>query len=236
MSDFLIGSPEILSNRLGYTFKDIEILERALTHTSWCNESAEDDRDNERLEFLGDAVLELSVSDMLFHQLPDVDEGPLTQRRALLVNTGRLAEIARGIELGEFLRLGVGEEKSGGRNRASNLANALEAVVGAVYLDGGFLEAKRVVAGLLKEALEQLASTPLKDARSRLQEWAQSNTRSVPRYTVEDINAPNEEPHFQARVRAGQIHGQGVGRTKKEAIHNAAAVALAIIEGSGDKS
>jgi len=117
MSDFLIGSPEILSNRLGYTFKDIEILERALTHTSWCNESAEDDRDNERLEFLGDAVLELSVSDMLFHQLPDVDEGPLTQRRALLVNTGRLAEIARGIELGEFLRLGVGEGTSRIRER-----------------------------------------------------------------------------------------------------------------------
>ena len=103
-------------------------------------------------------MLELTVSDMLFHQLPDVDEGPLTQRRALLVNTGRLAEIAQGIELGGFLRLGVGEEKSGGRNRASNLANALEAVVGAIYLDGGFLEAKRVVASLLKEALEQLAS------------------------------------------------------------------------------
>ena len=221
---------EQLSSRLGYTFHRLEVLERALTHTSWRNESLEDDTDNERLEFLGDAVLELTVSDMLFQHLPDADEGQLTQRRALLVNTGRLAKVAQAMELGSFLRLGVGEEKSGGRARESNLANALEAVVGAVYIDGGFEEAKRVVVKLMEAPLEELATSPLKDARSRLQEWAQASTRSVPRYSVTEEHAPNEEPHFRAEVRAGSLRGQGDGRTKKEAIHNAAAKALASID------
>jgi len=200
-----------------------------LTHTSWRNESIDDDADNERLEFLGDAVLELTVSDMLFHRLPDVDEGPLTQWRALLVNAGRLAEVARSVDLGAFLLLGVGEEKSGGRDRASNLANALEAVVGAIHVDGGFEEAKRAVESLMEAPLAKLASSPLKDARSRLQEWAQANTGAVPRYTVKEEDHPNQEPYFRATVRVGKVEAQGSGRTKKEAIHDAAAQALETI-------
>jgi ribonuclease III len=220
---------EALNERLGYAFKDNELLRRALTHTSWRNESVEE-IDNERLEFLGDAVLELVVSDMLFHRLPDVDEGPLTQWRALLVNTNKLAEVAENLGLGPCLLLGVGEEKSGGRTRASNLANAMEAVVGAIYIDGGFDEAKRVVQELLDAPLSQLSSSSLKDPRSRLQEWSQAATGAIPRYKVSEESHSNLASYFAATVQVGKVHAEGTGKTKKEAIHEAARQALSMID------
>jgi ribonuclease-3 len=220
---------DALSGRLGYTFQDNEILLRALTHTSWRNESIVE-VDNERLEFLGDAVLELVVSDMLFHRLPDVDEGPLTQWRALLVNTNKLAEVAKVLELGACLLLGVGEEKSGGRTRASNLANAMEAVVGAIYMDGGFNEAKRVVQALLDIPLSELSSSSLKDSRSRLQEWSQATKGTIPRYKVTEECPTNLAPYFVATVQVATVSAQGTGKTKKEAIHEAAREALVTID------
>lgn len=212
---------------LKHQFQDVSLLERALTHSSYINEQAEAGLDNERLEFLGDAVLELSVSEWLFSSYPRMPEGQLTQMRARIVNMRTLASLAANLHLGALLRLGVGESRSGGRRRPSILADTVEAILGAVYLDGGFDAARETVHRLFEGRVRDLSSGPSKDAKSRLQEWGQANHRITPRYRVLSVTGPEHETMFEAEVVIGDVlTARGDGRSKKEAQKRAAERAL----------
>lgn len=215
---------------LGHDFERIEHLERALTHASFKNERADVAFDNERLEFLGDAVLELIVSALLFRAYPELPEGKLTQFRARVVNAKTLSSMARNLSIGALLRLGVGEERMGGRSRESLLADAFEAVLGAVYLDAGYEVAQRVVTRLYRGWLSRLEEGAAKDVKSRLQEWAQEHHRVTPQYRVLRVEGPDHASVFEVEVSVGDlIIARGEGPSKKEAQRQAAAQALEAI-------
>ena len=224
------GHPPLaeLEARLGYVFHDQKLGETALTHTSWLNESSAPDRsDNERLEFLGDAVLALVVSDLLMRRLPGSAEGDLTRARAALVSEGGLARTAVALDLGRWIFLGRGEERTGGRARPSILANALEAVMGAVYLDGGFEQAAAVAARLFAVEVLDVEQHARLDYKSRLQERAQSLLQTAPVYQVVAETGPDHDKRFEvALLLVGREWGRAIGRSKKEAEQSAAAVAL----------
>ncbi len=221
-----------LEARIGYRFRDRTLLETALTHTSWLNEAAAPGRtDNERLEFLGDAVLALVTSDLLMAQLPDAAEGELSRARAALVSEGGLARAAAVLDLGRFVRLGRGEEKTGGRGRPSILANALEALLGAVYRDGGLEAARGIAARLFQPELGDVQRYARLDFKSRVQERAQALWQATPVYEVVGVTGPDHDKRFEVVLSiAGRPWGQAIGRSKKEAEQSAAAVALAAIE------
>lgn len=221
-----------LEARLGYRFRDRTLLDTALTHTSWVNEAAAPGRpDNERLEFLGDAVLALVTSDLLMAQLPDAPEGDLSRARAALVSEGGLSRAAALLDLGRFVWLGRGEEKTGGRARPSILANALEALVGAVYLDGGLEAARRIAARLFQPELGDLQRHARLDFKSRLQERAQALWQAPPVYEVVGVSGPDHDKRFEVALTiAGRAWGRATGRSKKEAEQSAAAAALEAIE------
>jgi ribonuclease III len=215
-----------LETDLGHTFADRNLLDRALTHRSVTPEqgTAAGTGDNEQLEFLGDAILGMLVSEELLRSFPAWSEGQLSKSRARIVNETSLAGSARQIELGRYLRLGRGEEKTGGREKPALLADALEAVVAAVYLDGG-LEAARgfvrraVVAG----ALEAEAASPGRsDHKSALQEMLQAEGRGQAEYRVIEESGPDHRKTFRIEVRASGVSATGTGRTKKEAEQDAA--------------
>jgi len=213
---------------LGYPPGEIGRLSVALTHTSFANEAGGDMADNERLEFLGDAVLGLLVGHGLFRAHPAAQEGTLSRLRAGLVNARNLAELAAGLGLGSMLRLGHGEELTGGRGKASILANAYEAVIGAVYLDLGLRATWRVVgahfAGRLSSPRVGAAD---QDFKTRLQELVQSRFRSTPLYRVVAERGPDHEKEFEVVLLvAEQPIARGVGRSKKEAERAAAGKAL----------
>lgn len=216
---------EELLQRIGRPFEDETLLARALAHRSWC---AEHDGavSNERLEFLGDAVLGLVVTDHLFVAYPDLPEGELAKVRASLVNSEALAEVAASLDLGSFILLGKGEAASGGREKPSILADAMEAVIGAVYIDGGWAAAADLIMTLLAERIEEAAAGPGgQDYKTRLQELAARRFDSLPRYEVYD-EGPDHAKRFFAKVfLAGQERGQGEGRSKKQAEQGAARVA-----------
>lgn len=215
---------------LGHEFEDPSLLGRALTHSSFTNEAGSEVANNERLEFLGDAVLELAVSRWLFETYPRLPEGQLTQLRARLVNSRTLAGLARNLNLGALLRLGVGEERSGGRRRRSLLADALEAVLGAVDLDAGFDSAQRVIRRLFEGRVRRLSAGAAKDPKSLLQEWSQAHHRVTPLYHVVSVDGPEHEAEFEAEVVVGDIlTARGLGRSKKEAQKAAAQRALEAI-------
>ena len=217
---------ETLQVALGHDFADPKLLERALTHASYKNEARDTVRDNERLEFLGDAVLELIISDLLFREHPHLPEGRLTQLRSKIVNARTLSGLASNLYLGGLLRLGVGEERTGGRTRRSLLADSFEAVLGAVYLDGGFLVAQRVVARLYRGRLARLDEASPKDAKSLLQEWAQEHHRVTPKYRIVGQEGPDHASVFEAEVVIGQVvTARGTGPSKKEAQQSAAVAA-----------
>jgi len=197
-----------LQQRIGYPFRQLGLLEEALTHRSYGRP------DNERLEFLGDSV--------------KLREGELSKMRSSLVKEESLAEVARGIELGRHLKLGKGEEATGGREKASILAGALEAVVAAVYIDGGFEEAFRVVEGLFRERIRQMEEAWRdRDYKTQLQEYTQARFKEVPRYTVVAERGPEHSKTFEVVVSVGgRICGRGSGRSKKEAEQRAAEEAL----------
>ncbi len=231
-----------LEARLGYAFKDRRHLLNALTHRSWMNERprsgpADDALDNnERLEFLGDAIVGLTASRLLFSRYPDAREGELTRRRADLVCEGSLERAARTLDLGPFLRLSRGEEKSGGRDKPRLLASALEAVVAAVYLDGGVAAAEGVAEGLLNALLITMSDDVpgQSDFKSALQELLQSRGESLPVYEIENAEGPEHERVFFVEVRAqhaenGDVRAQGKGRTKSAAEQNAAENLLSIL-------
>lgn len=213
---------ETLCSRIGYRFSDPALLELSLRHRSWCAEHG-GVPSNERLEFLGDAVLGLVVTDHLFRSAPASSEGVLARRRSELVSAVALAEVARSVGLGDALLLGKGEEATGGRAKTSILADAMEGVLGAVYLDGGIGAATAVVLRLLDRRIAGVvAGDVASDHKSRLQELAAQLYAELPRYEVTE-EGPEHEKQFRAVVRlGGEVLGGGEGRTKKEAEQSAA--------------
>ncbi len=222
-----------LEKRLGYRFHRPELLATALTHRSWAHESGGAEN-SERLEFLGDALLGLVAAEWLFGEHPDLPEGELSKRKAFLVSQEALAHRARDLGLGAELRLGVGEERSGGRDKASLLADAVEAVLAAIYLDGGMEPARRVIEALLEEGAPERAGS-LFDAKARLQELAQARGWELPEYALLAAEGPDHARRFtvECRVR-GEAVGAGGGRSKKGAEQRAAAAALRRLEAAGD--
>jgi ribonuclease-3 len=219
---------------LGYTFRERGLLEQALRHASWCNEhSAAGLEDNERLEFLGDAVLDLVVGHKLMTRYPQLREGQLSVTRAQVVSEAGLSEVAAQLGLGEWLVLGKGEEKSGGRGKASILADAFEALLAAVYLDGGFVAAVEMVERLLAQRIETVEFKGFYDFKTRLQETAQARLKAAPTYRVEQEIGPDHDKRFVVSVTlGGEEWARAVGKSKKEAEQMAAAEAHFRLEGS----
>lgn len=219
-----------LEERLQIDITDYDLLQRALTHRSYLNESQEEGlADNERLEFLGDAVLDFVVGAYLYERFPEMDEGELTALRAALVRTRTLASFARQLELGRNLRLGYGEAGSGGRERIPTLCAAFEAVVGAIYLDQGLDAVTELMARLMEPALQEILEKSLhKDAKSEFQVWAQGEWNITPNYRVVAQAGPDHAMTFTVEVRLQEeVWGQGQGRSKQAAAQAAAADAMA---------
>ena len=221
-----------LEGRLGHSFRNAALRETAMTHTSWVNEAGQPERsDNERLEFLGDAVLDLVVSDLLMRRFPDRREGDLSRARAALVSETGLAQVALALDLGRFILLGKGEERTGGRGRPSILANALEALMGAIYMDAGFDVAAAVALRLFESRIEEVDQHARLDYKSRLQERAQALWQTAPVYEVVAEEGPDHDKRFEVALSlAGRPYGRAIGRSKKEAEQGAAAAALEAIE------
>lgn len=218
-----------LEKNLSYRFKNRSLLKNALTHKSYANEKRLQASDhNERLEFLGDAVLELVVSDLLMEQYGDSAEGELSKLRASLVNEKTLAGVARDHQLGQYLYLGKGEEMGQGREKPSLLSDAMEAVLGAVYLDRGFSKAYRVIRRIALELFEQVGTEGFyKDYKTLLQEKAQTVFRTVPKYKLVEEIGPDHDKTFKINLLIkGEVMGMGEGKSKKGAEQNAAKEAL----------
>ncbi len=211
---------------LGYAFEDESLLTRALTHRSVGG------RHNERLEFLGDALLGMVVAHYLFATYPDADEGQLTRTRATLVNRESLADVARGLDLGDLIRLGEGELKSGGWRRDSILANAVEALLGAIYLDGGMEACRRTVLRLLESRLADIdPDSTSKDAKTALQEFLQSRRRCLPEYKTMDISGPAHQQIFTVSCLVDSLPEPVVanGSTRRKAEQAAARATLDLL-------
>ncbi|MCP4168118.1 MAG: ribonuclease III [Chloroflexi bacterium] len=213
---------------LGVSFANKSLLLRALTHRSYLNEAPFVHADNERLEFLGDAVIDLIVAEVLYQRFPEQREGPLTSMRASLVRRETLAAFARIIDLGEHLFLGKGEEENGGRERDAILCAGFEALVGALYLDQDLASCDRFLRPFVEPALIRLREGQLrKDAKSRLQEWSQAETNLTPRYVTVGSSGPDHAKEFLIEVRIGdETYGKGSGKSKQLAAQAAAQAAL----------
>lgn len=208
---------------LGHRFQDPGLLVRAFTHTSYANEHPEAGGHNERLEFLGDAVLDLVLSHRLMETHPDSPEGMLSRLRAAAVNESRLSAMAREMGLGEFLLLGRGEERTGGREKDSVLADVYEACVGAIFLDGGFDVAASTVQSHFANLLGSLTPDVDKDYKTRLQELTQSMFHTIPVYTLVSEKGPDHAKTFAVELTVdGTVRGVGKGKSKKEAEQRAA--------------
>jgi len=212
---------------LGYTFNVPILLQQALTHASYIHEEdLPQIQSNERLEFLGDAVLELCISDLLFHHFPDLSEGKLTQRRAGLVCEPNLASLAREIGIGKTLRTGVGADQTGVRELDSVLSDCIEALFGAVYLDGGYNAARSLIFRLFEPHINTNA-VQLRDYKTALQELLQKNSKTTAVYRIIKASGPSHNKEFVAEVsHMGKVLGVGQGNKKKDAEQNAALVAL----------
>ncbi len=218
-----------LEERLAIGVSNAGVALAAITHKSYVNEHrGEGLQDNERLEFLGDAVIDLAVSHRLMERFPEAREGDLSKIRAALVDEAALARIARELDLGSLLRLGRGEELTGGRQKSSLLADAMEAVVAALYLDGGLSPVLTLVDRFLSEAFERAAAGTLdRDFKTQLQELAQSRLRATPRYRVVAEHGPDHSKVFDVELELrGEVVGRGAGRSKKDAEQAAAKIAL----------
>ncbi len=218
-----------LEHRLGHEFADRELLRRALCHRSWVAES-DDDTSNERLEFLGDAVLGWVVADLVFHRFTELGEGALTDLRKSVVNAQALAEVAAELHVGEHLLLGRGEDAAGGREKVSILSDAMEALIGAIYLDGGPAAAARLIERLFLHRLESaVGSLDRLDYKSALQEVLAQQGQPSPDYKVRSTG-PDHDKTFHAKVLvAKKLVGEGTGRSKKSAEQAAASAAFAAL-------
>lgn len=227
---------ELLVQRLGLQVRDLELLNLALTHPTYAFEHNLPAH-NQRLEFLGDAVLGLAVAEFLFREFPSLPEGDLTRLRAALVCEASLAQAAERLGLGEFLLLGHGEEQSGGRHRPSNLADALEAVVGSLYLAAGLAEVKELVRRLFGERVKELDGRRVLDFKTKLQEWVQKRGTANVSYKILDQWGPDHAKQFRAGVfYRAKLLATGEGRSKKEAEQKAARAALSRLQAGEDIS
>lgn len=219
---------ELLEERLGYCFTDRSLLREALTHTTYVNEHRDlSERDNQRLEFLGDTVINSIITARLFRLFPGEKEGPLTKKRAELINEGALSRIARHLGIGRHLLLGKGEEMDGGRRKASLLADAYEAVVGAIFLDSGYEKTAGVVEKHYEETFGAFEDVSITDYKSLLLEYCQSHFRALPKITVIGERGPEHEKEFEVSVAMdGRVIGRGVGKNKKQAAQEACKEAL----------
>ncbi|WP_027363566.1 ribonuclease III [Desulfotruncus alcoholivorax] len=223
--------PELneLQRKVNYFWQDSDLLHQALVHSSYIYENKDrGDKHNERMEFLGDAVLELIISEYFYRICSEKSEGELTKMRAMTVCEPSLAEVARRLNLGQFMLMSRGEEKSGGRDRPALLADAFEALLGSVYLDGGLEEARKVALSQLSDVIEQvIAGQAIRDYKTMLQEYLQGKSQDPISYSVIDETGPDHDKTFTAVVEyRGNIMGKGRGRTKKEAEQQAARMAL----------
>jgi ribonuclease-3 len=227
---------QVLETRLGVALVRPDLALQALTHKSYVNEHKDNgQQDNERLEFLGDAVVDLAISHRLMERFPASSEGELSKLRALIVNEEGLARIARRLLLGELLLLGRGEEMTGGRDKSSVLADALEAVIGAVYLGSGLGEVMALVDRHFIEALEGVAQGRSGlDYKTKLQEDVQTKLKVAPRYKVVSEAGPDHEKTFEVEVSIGaDLYARATGRSKKEAEQAAARATLEMLQTSG---
>ena len=217
---------KLLEEKLGYTFRDKNLLRHALTHSSYANEHRSAGlTSNERLEFLGDSVLGMVVADYLFHAHPDMPEGELTRTRAALVREGSLHEVANALDLGGYLRLGKGEDAGGGRTRPSILADATEAMLAAVYLDGGIEPVRAIIRKFILDKEQEKAVD--RDYKTALQELVQQKKNQVLAYTLVGESGPDHDKQFQVEVSLnGQTVGAGSGSSKKRAEQAAAQKAM----------
>lgn len=226
-------TPESFAQRNGLTFNQPDILVEALTHRSYVNEHEEPGlADNERLEFLGDAVLGYLAGEWLFHRFPDLPEGELTRLRASVVQRDALAILARDADLGAALRIGKGEEANGGRDRDNNLCDGFEAVLGAILIDQGLDGVRAFIMPRLQKQLEIVLETQTdKDARSMLQEWSQAKHGLTPQYRIVEATGPDHDREYTVETTIGDhVVGRGVGRSKQAASQAAARDAVSGID------
>jgi ribonuclease III len=227
-----------LQKDLGYRFEDMALLREALQHSSYVNEQHELTlKDNERLEFLGDAVLDLVITRILMDQFPESREGDLSRMRATIVNESQLASVAQGLKLGEFIMLGKGEAQTHGEAKNSILADAFEAVIAAVYLDGGLEAAfeviKRHFAHIVAQVGQKMGE---EDFKSQLQELVQGRYKTIPRYRVVGEVGPDHDKTFEVRLTiANVLTASGIGKSKKAAEQAAAAMALTELQDNADQ-
>lgn len=216
-----------LQVRLGHTFQNVELLRLALTHPSIAHEAGTHIQTNQRLEFLGDAVLQLILTRALYDKFPDYGEGPLTKARATLVNRRRLAEHGRTVGLQDHLIVSRGEEQTGGRQRPSAIADAFEAVVGALFMDGGLEAAKSFVLSEFAQFVSEVAALPsIDNPKGELQELLQATSAEAPQYQLLNASGPDHDRFFECSVIHGGVElGRGTGKSKKEAESNAALAA-----------
>jgi ribonuclease III len=221
-------TPQEFAQRIGLHFHDWLLLSRALTHRSYLNEHTEALEDNERLEFLGDAVLDFIVGAWLYNRCPEMPEGDLTRLRSALVYTEQLAEFGRKIGLGRAMRLGRGETQAGGRERPALLCDTFEGLIGALYLDSGLDAVRNFISPLLEEAADDaLINQKIEDPKSRFQEWAQAQGFTTPQYITRSATGPDHSKFFEVDVVSdGQIFGSGTGHSKSIAAKSAAQDAL----------
>ncbi len=216
-----------LEEKLQYRFKNQKLLINALTHSSYANEARDGISSNERLEFLGDSVLSIVVSEYIYKKFKNLPEGELTKLRASLVCEKSLCQFSRELEIGKYLRLGKGEEKGGGRERDSILADAFEAVLAAIYIDGGFEVAKNYVMRFITDELKHTDDEVFKDYKTALQEIIQRNPEETVSYILTGESGPDHDKLFEVEVRLNSnIIGKGVGKNKKQAEQFAAKEAL----------
>lgn len=220
-----------LARRLGHRFKDLRLLDQALRHSSYAHENPGTGPSNEQLEFLGDAVLALTVSNLLLARFPGSSEGELSRGRAALVNARQLASLARHLDLGSYLLLGRGEESQAGREKPSLLANALEAVLAAVFLDGALKAAEKLTRLWFAPLFKDLPTLPWQDFKTALQELTQARYKVSPTYQLLLESGPSHAKHFVVEVRLGpRALAQGEGNTKKQAAQMAARLALEALQ------
>ena len=225
-----------LVKKLGYRFNQPELLEEALRHSSYVNELVNTDlNNNERMEFLGDAVLDLAISHILMELFEDAREGDLSKFRATVVNEKRLCQVAKDLELGEYVLLGKGEELTKGREKPSILANCVEALLGALYLDAGFIKTKEIIHRLFMPLIKQIDSRNVAhDFKSMLQEYTQEIYKTRPDYLLVKESGPAHNKMFKMSLSLdGKIIAEGEGKTKKEAEQKAAKEAFFCLTGDG---
>ncbi|MGA2489909.1 MAG: ribonuclease III [Anaerolineales bacterium] len=227
-------SPAALVKRLSLPFTNLLLLTRALTHRSYINEHPEALEDNERLEFLGDAVLDFIAGAWLYNHFPEKTEGELTRMRSALVCTDQLAEYARALNLGAAMRLGHGEDQAGGRQRDILLCATFEALVGAMFLQNDISIVQRFIHPMMENVSQEfIRRNDLQDPKSRLQEWSQGKKLGIPHYVTLQVNGPDHDRLFEIEVQInGKGYGHGTGRNKQTAARLAAQATLDIIEKS----